>query len=68
LKIPKPDGHKEDLGIVVLDEPALNPEDKTVLELKYIDVARMISLNLLNWSYQDAKDKINSKSTHMNVN
>jgi intraflagellar transport protein 46 len=36
LKMPKPDGTKEDLGIVVLDEPALNNEDKTVLELKYV--------------------------------
>ncbi len=36
LKMPKPDGTKEDLGITVLDEPSLNHEDKTVLELKYI--------------------------------
>lgn len=36
LKMPKPDGTKEDLGIIVLDEPALNNEDKTVLELKYV--------------------------------
>jgi intraflagellar transport protein 46 len=36
LKMPKPDGTKEDLGITVLDEPALNNEDKTVLELKYV--------------------------------
>lgn len=36
LKMPKPDGTKEDLGITMLDEPALNHEDKTVLELKYV--------------------------------
>lgn len=36
LKMPKPDGSPEDLGITVLDEPALNNEDKTVLELKYV--------------------------------
>lgn len=36
LKMPKPDGTKEDLGILQLDEPALNCEDKTVLELKYV--------------------------------
>jgi len=36
LKMPKPDGNKEDLGITVLDEPALNSEDKTVIELRYI--------------------------------
>lgn len=34
--MPKPDGSKEDLGIQVLDEPSLNHEEKTVLELKYI--------------------------------
>jgi hypothetical protein len=34
--MPKADGGKEDLGINVLDEPSLNHEDKTVLELKYI--------------------------------
>ena len=34
--MPKPDGQKEDLGIAQLDEPALNCEDKTVLELKYV--------------------------------
>jgi len=33
LKMPKPDGGKEDLGIVELDEPALNCEDKTKLVL-----------------------------------
>ena len=36
LKMNKPDGAKEDLGITVLDEPSLNSEDKTVLELKYV--------------------------------
>ena len=33
LKMPKPDGTKEDLGITVLDEPALNGEDKAVSEM-----------------------------------
>jgi hypothetical protein len=32
----KHDGNKEDLGITMLDEPCLNPEDKTVIEMKYI--------------------------------
>jgi len=46
LKMPKPIdpattnagalNAKEDLGLTVLDEPALNCEEKTVLELKYI--------------------------------
>ena len=36
LKMPKHSGENEDLGITVLDEPALNSEDKTVLELKYV--------------------------------
>lgn len=42
LKMPKPDGTKEDLGITVLDEPALNHEDKTVLELKYIQSKNVV--------------------------
>lgn len=36
LKMSKPDGQKEDLGITVLDEPALNHVDPSVLEMKYI--------------------------------
>lgn len=36
LKMPKPDNAKEDLGITVLDEPALNHTDAAVLEMKYI--------------------------------
>ena len=36
LKMPKPDGQKEDLGVTMLDEPCLNAEDKAVLEMKYI--------------------------------
>ncbi len=34
--MPKPDGTSEDIGISMLDEPALNCEEKTVLEMKYI--------------------------------
>jgi len=40
--MPKPDGAKEDLGVVVLDEPALNHEDKTVLELKYVQSKNVV--------------------------
>ena len=42
LKMPKPDGTKEDLGITQLDEPALNCEDKTVLELKYVQSKNVV--------------------------
>ena len=42
LKMPKPDGTKEDLGIGQLDEPALNCEDKTVLELKYVQSKNVV--------------------------
>jgi len=38
----KPDGTKEDLGIIVLDEPSLNHEDKTVLELRYVQEKNVI--------------------------
>ena len=37
-----PDGAKEDLGITQLDEPALNCEDKTVLELKYVQSKNVV--------------------------
>ena len=40
--MPKPSGEKEDLGINQLDEPALNCEDKTVLELKYVQVKNVV--------------------------
>lgn len=42
LKMPKPDGSPEDLGITVLDEPALNHEDKTVLGLKYVGIKNVV--------------------------
>lgn len=48
LKMPKPDGTKEDLGITVLDEPALNHEDKTVLEMKYIQSKNVVKPTLMN--------------------
>lgn len=38
MKMPKHDGNKEDLGITVLDEPALNPEDKKKIEMMYITI------------------------------
>ncbi|CAG9312112.1 unnamed protein product [Blepharisma stoltei] len=34
LKIPRPDGAHEDLGLVTLDEPKLNQTDPALLELK----------------------------------
>jgi intraflagellar transport protein 46 len=41
--MPRPDGsNKEDLGILQLDEPALNCEDKTVLELKYVQSKNVV--------------------------
>jgi intraflagellar transport protein 46 len=36
LKMNKPDGANEDLGVKSLDEPSLNHEDPTVLTMKYI--------------------------------
>lgn len=60
LKMPKPDGTKEDLGITVLDEPALNHEDKTVLELKYIqskNVVRTAPISVESIEHADKKPK-----------
>lgn len=36
--MPRPDGEAEKLGIEVLDEPCLNPEDKTVIEMLFLQV------------------------------
>lgn len=33
LKMPRPDGEQEQLGLVMLDEPALNQSKKAKLEL-----------------------------------
>jgi intraflagellar transport protein 46 len=33
----RPDGQAETLGIDILDEPCLNSEDKTVLQMKYLN-------------------------------
>lgn len=60
LKMPKPDGTKEDLGIAVLDEPALNHEDKTVLELKYVqskNVVRAAPMDIDSIENADKKPK-----------
>jgi len=60
LKMPKPDGQKEDLGITVLDEPALVNEDKTVLELKYVqskNVTRSVVINVDAIENADKKPK-----------
>lgn len=48
LKMSKPDGQKEDLGITQLDEPALNCEDKTVLELKYVQCKNVVRATPMN--------------------
>ena len=59
--MPKPDGTtKEDLGITMLDEPSLNHEDKTVLELKYIqskNVVRSTPITVDSIEQADKKPK-----------
>lgn len=57
LKMPKPDGTKEDLGIAQLDEPALNCEDKTVLELKYVQVKNVVRATPMNVNSIDSAEK-----------
>ena len=60
LKMPKPDGASEDLGINMLDEPALNNEDKTVLEMKYIqskNVTRPAHIDIDSIEQADKKPK-----------
>lgn len=55
--MPKPDGTKEDLGITVLDEPALNCEEKTVLEMKYVQAKNVVRPTLMNVESIEAADK-----------
>lgn len=57
LKMPKPDGTKEDLGITVLDEPALNHEDKTVIELRYIQEKNVVRATPMTVEAIDNADK-----------
>ena len=57
LKMPKPDGTKEDLGIAVLDEPALNHEDKTVLELKYVQSKNVVRAAPMDVDSIESADK-----------
>lgn len=57
LKMSKPDGNKEDLGITQLDEPALNCEDKTVLELKYVQSKNVVRATPMNVESIENADK-----------
>ena len=60
LKMPKPDGGKEDLGVGVLDEPAMNSEDKTVIELRYIqerNVTKAAPMDVEAIEHADKKGK-----------
>lgn len=57
MKMPKPDGTKEDLGVSLLDEPALNCEDKTVLELKYVQSKNVVRAAPVNVDSIDNADK-----------
>jgi len=57
LKMKKPDGTDEDLGITVLDEPALNSEDKTVLELKYVQSKNVVRSTPMDVDSIDQADK-----------
>jgi len=40
--MPKPDGKEEDLGITVIDEPALNCSDESFLTMKYIQFKKTV--------------------------
>jgi intraflagellar transport protein 46 len=57
LKMAKPDGTKEDLGISMLDEPSLNHEDKTVLEMRYIQDKKVASGPIMNVESIEHADK-----------
>ena len=63
LKMPKPSGDKEDLGITPLDEPALNAEDKTVLELKYVQTKNVVRATPMNVDSIEGADKKSKEIT-----
>lgn len=63
LKMPKPSGDKEDLGITQLDEPALNAEDKTVLELKYVQTKNVVRATPMNVDSIEGADKKSKEIT-----
>ena len=44
LKMPQPTGEDETLGIMDLDEPCLNPTDDKVLEMKYLQKIKTVSI------------------------
>jgi intraflagellar transport protein 46 len=60
LKMPKPEGSPETLGIEVIDEPALNTADKAVLEMKYIQLKQTTKIVEMKIHSIDNADK-NSK-------
>ena len=57
LKMNKPDGTKEDLGVTSLDEPALNSEDATVLTMKYIQVKNVSKTDNIDVRSIESADK-----------
>lgn len=57
LKMPKPDGTKEDLGITILDEPAMNQGDKTVIEMRYIQEKNVVKSTPMNIESIELADK-----------
>ena len=57
LKMPKPDGQKEDLGVVQLDEPALNCEDKTILEHIYVQCKNVVRATPMTVDSIESADK-----------
>lgn len=57
LKMPKPDGTKEDLGITILDEPAMNQGDKTVIEMRYIQEKNVVKATPMNIESIELADK-----------
>lgn len=48
LKIPRPDGKKDGLGLTKLDEPCLNPSDPTVLDLQLRSISKHANLQPMN--------------------
>lgn len=65
LKMPKPNGEDEDLGITKLDEPCLNPTDDKVLEMKYIQIKKTDGVAPKKMSVRQVE---NAEANHKEVN
>mmetsp|Transcript_12236 Transcript_12236/g.42442 ORF Transcript_12236/g.42442 Transcript_12236/m.42442 type:complete len:338 (+) Transcript_12236:251-1264(+) len=57
IKVPRPDGKPDDLGLKVLDEPSAKQSDTTVLNLKLRQISKQSNLQPMNVTSVEHADK-----------